>query len=342
MPHPPTQPSLHTSRVSCAIDGVSYPDYASAAVTKPRTGACPNTYDEKALVCGLGKAPDLNPLNFSLKRHWSCASFDLDACAPNMDAVMGVRMIAGMSSEAVSNASQGLADGLQPWHGWAAAIALLVFLGVILKVVLARRRPKIEDPSRLTDFFKELSCMKWNDEDAVASLDRLASATTTLFQAEVTYYYRTRTARRFTASLFRWSAFLFGTAGLACPLLETAVPSWAGVSRLGYVLLAVAAASLAGNELFGGTKGHIRSVMAQYTLERMLHAFVVDWSEWRSTVERTGQWSGGFAILRRLSDGVYLTLLDETKEWGAAVSEAEAGYRASVSNSTGSADPAKR
>ncbi|WP_294642972.1 SLATT domain-containing protein [uncultured Aureimonas sp.] len=239
------------------------------------------------------------------------------------------------SGQVASNGGSALGDSLQPWHGWVAGLALLVFVGVIAAAAYARRRRPVEDPARLAEFFGELRTLAWTVEGRASSLDRLAAAMATLFQAEVTYYYRTRTARRRTASLFRWSAFLFGTAGLACPLLETAVPNWAGVSRLGYVLLAAAAASLAGNELFGGTKGHIRTVTAQYTLERLLNVFVVDWSEWRSTVETTEDWAAGFAILRRLSDGVYATLLDETREWGAVVTEAEGAYRASVSPSAG-------
>ncbi len=249
---------------------------------------------------------------------------------------------AGTSNQVASIGVNSLGDGLSPWHGWVAGIAVLVFVGVILAAVYARRRRPVEDPARLTDFFESLQTLAWTDEETASSLDRLAIATTTLFQAEVTYYYRTRTARRLTASLFRWSAFLFGTAGLACPLLETAVPTWTGVSRLGYILLAAAAASLAGNELFGGTKGHIRTVTAQYTLERLLNEFVVDWSEWRSKAERTKDWAGGFAILRRLSNGVYSTLLDETKEWGAVVTEAEGSYRASVSPGTGRSETPAR
>ncbi|MBD8546844.1 SLATT domain-containing protein [Sphingomonas sp. CFBP 8760] len=251
-------------------------------------------------------------------------------------------MKAGANSQVVSFSVNPLGDGLSPWLGWVAAMVVLVFVGVVLAAVYARRRRPVEDPARLTDYFKALQTLTWAKEDTASSLDQLATATTTLFQAEVTYYYRTRTARRRTASLFRWSAFLFGTAGLACPLLETAVPTWTGVSRLGYILLAAAAASLAGNELFGGTKGHIRTVTAQYTLERLLNAFVVDWSEWRSTVEQTGDFSGGFTILRRLSNGVYSTLLDETKEWGTVLSEAEGAYRVSVSPNTSRSETSAR
>lgn len=226
-------------------------------------------------------------------------------------------------------------SALMPWLPWAAGIALLSFSALLGYVAFGKRRNRIEDPSRLTAFFAVVSALDWAGDAAARSLDELSAATTALFQAEVTYYYRARQARRRASSLFRWAAFLSATAGLACPFLETAVPSWAGISRFGYVLLAIAAASLAGNELFGGTRGHIRSVTAQYELERLLNRFVIDWSEWRSDPAMAGDRKKGFDILRGLSDGVYTELLDETREWGTAISEAEKAYGAGVSSRTG-------
>jgi hypothetical protein len=55
----------------------------------------------------------------------------------------------------------------------------------------------------------------------------------------------------------------------------------AGMSRLGYVLLTIAAASFAGNELFDSTRGDVRTVTARCELERLLNRFSIDWSEWR-------------------------------------------------------------
>jgi hypothetical protein len=217
-----------------------------------------------------------------------------------------------------------------PWIPWAAGFALISFFVIASLVAFARRRKRVEDPARLTTFFGVVSKLGWDDGKVSASLDDLSKAVVELFQAEVTYYYRTRQARRLASTTFRWASFLFGTAGLACPLLETAVPSWSGISRFGYVLLAIAAASLAGNELFGGTRGHIRTVTAQYELERLLNRFVIDWTEWRCANAATNDWSGAFAILRKLSEGVYATLLGETTEWATAISEAEKAYRAGI------------
>ena len=219
-----------------------------------------------------------------------------------------------------------------PIAGWTVAAVLLTAIALVAAAVVVRRKARVEDPARLGKFVARVESLQWTPEKADASLDSLSKASIELFRAEVDYYYQSRAARRRASVLFRWAAFAFGTAGVLCPFLEMTVPSWAGVSRLGYLLLAIAAASLAGNELFGGTRGHVRSVTAQYELELLLNRFVIDWQQWRSRAgaDAPGYRDGGFLLLRQLSADVYKVLLDETREWGTAVLDAERAYKAGM------------
>ncbi|MBD8548282.1 SLATT domain-containing protein [Sphingomonas sp. CFBP 8760] len=201
-------------------------------------------------------------------------------------------------------------------------------------------------------FLARLGDLSWSGPDVTASLDALFGALTELFEAEVVYYYARRVAQRRWALACRICAFAAATAGIVCPLLASADPSWAYLGRYGYVLLALGAAGFAANELFGGSNGHIRSVTTQYHLERLLTHLSIDWQSWRARSLRTAnrpearrrmrpwravvpQMTGpppdladeGFAILRAFTVECYGLISNETGEWGTALREAEAAYR---------------
>lgn len=208
-------------------------------------------------------------------------------------------------------------------------LAILASALVILLLTL-NRRSRVEDPVRLMRFIDVTRSLDWSERDAKpAQLDKLAAAIVDLLKAEVDYYYRTRSTRRLTAGTFRWGAFVLGGAGLIMPLLEAAVPDWQGLSKFGFVTLALAAACLAGNELFGGTRGHIRSVTTQYKLERLIAGLSLDYQEWRhdgGTSAGEDRVAEGFKLLREGAAEGYAILEDETKSWGEAQVAAEAAY----------------
>lgn len=218
-----------------------------------------------------------------------------------------------------------------PWLPWSLlGGAVAVLIGAL---ILGRRPKKVEDPARIEEFLKTVRELDWTPQSADRSLGTLANALMKMVQAEIEYYYITRAGRRRTSKVFRMLAFGLGTAGLLCPLVEPAALALSGLARVGYVLLALAAACLAGNELFGGTRGHIRSVATQYKLEALLSAFVLDWSQWQHAHAKEPQEPGAevaFAALKRLSSGVYEAIEGETKEWALAIVTAEAAYGAGL------------
>ncbi|MEA3011057.1 MAG: hypothetical protein QOJ91_2749 [Sphingomonadales bacterium] len=183
-------------------------------------------------------------------------------------------------------------------------------------------------PQRLQEFHDALAALG-SGQMGDGGLDGISDALKLLFAKEVRYYFRLRHRRSMFAMPSRLFAFVFGTVGLMVPLLAAAEPRLALPPGYGYVLLALAAASLAANRLFGGTLGHIRYTTAQYALEALLIGFSLDWQAWkrRSAAAAPGEEAKveaeGFALLRALCTAAYAAMAEETRLWGATLSAAE-------------------
>lgn len=142
--------------------------------------------------------------------------------------------------------------------------------------LFASLRP--EDPRRIREFRRRLGSLKWDAENAIASLKELFDAVDELADAEIHYYYRRRGTRAWISGFARFAAWLLGSIGLLLPLLAgTAAPEFKEVGQYGYVFLAGAASCLAANSLFGGTSGHVRFVSTQLELERLVTKARIDW-----------------------------------------------------------------
>jgi hypothetical protein len=213
---------------------------------------------------------------------------------------------------------------------WAWLLLAAGVLGIAVAVYLRSGRWKVEDPARIKELLATVQGLQWTSANPGDTLQALANALTKMVDAEIEYYYLTRGRRRRASKVFRAFAFLFGTVGLLCPLLEAAAPiGAAGYAKTGYIFLALAAACIAGNELFGGTRGHIRSVATQYKLEGLLTAFILEWSRWQHDAALRGDpvdVEPAFAALKLLSQGVHQAIQSETQEWGLTIVAAEAAY----------------
>lgn len=244
-----------------------------------------------------------------------------------------------MGNKVVLPAAEATALGI-PGSALAVLLSILAALAGILWIA-SRRKAPVEDPVRVDKFLKLTKDLSWQSSSREQSIDALQAAVTDLFKAEVEYYYRSRVRRRTVSQVARSFAFLFGTLGLLCPLLAMAFADWSGLTRLGYLLFAAAAASLACNELFGGTHGHIRAVTTQYRLEALLETFVVTWSEWRVRADDakigggSPDFESGVALLQDFSAKGYAILQDETKEWGEGTIKALSAYRSDIDKQRG-------
>ena len=216
------------------------------------------------------------------------------------------------------------------------SIALLAagWLAVRLFSSVSSKLPP-EDPNRLRKLAEKIQGLQWGPATTIDDLQKLVDALVELFQAEIAYYYNARASSRRISLRFRTAAFTLGTLGLLCPLVQPLLPQgfdW--VSRLGYVFLAGAAASLAGNELFGGTRGHVRYVTTQYKLEELITQFLLDWSAIKAnaTVEQLDT-AEPIKIMKTFAEACHKAVSDETKAWGVAIMQAAADYGNSVQKS---------
>jgi hypothetical protein len=93
----------------------------------------------------------------------------------------------------------------------------------------------------------------------------------------------------------------------------------AAMTGWGYVFLAGAAILLLANEVFNGTRSHIRFITAQLTIERLVLLFSIDWERWRGN---KGTLDDAFGLLTRFGTELHAVMRAETDEWGAAMEAA--------------------
>jgi hypothetical protein len=225
---------------------------------------------------------------------------------------------------------------------WVAVVLIVVAMAATLLFWLRRWRSSWgqppEDTKRLKQFAHSTAALTWTKAETVTDFEALASGLLALFQAEIDYYYNARTMSRSASARYRQFAFALGTLGLLCPLAEPLLPAgFVWISKLGYIFLACAAASLAGNELFGGTRGHVRYVTTQYRIEHLMTQFVLDWNDWKQKYVGEGTSkptaSDGITMMKAFAAACYEAIAEETREWGSAVVQAEATFGAGIQRS---------
>lgn len=137
-----------------------------------------------------------------------------------------------------------------------------------------------------------------------------------------------------------------GTTGVLVPFIAAIEPTRPWLAPYGYLALALAAAVYGGNELFGGTRSHIRFVTTQYRLERSLELLAIDWQSWQLSLDTPGSTSWGrmvhrarckrhvrraFHLLRTKTTELHAVISDETSEWATKLEAAEAAYNSRLS-----------
>jgi hypothetical protein len=165
--------------------------------------------------------------------------------------------------------------------GWAALSLILLIPGALLLLAWVRLgadRTGRGAPAQISRFRDSLEALRWDAGSREVSIRALGIALVDLALAEVDYYYGRRRRTRWVSGVLRFMAWLFGTAGILTPLVDTAIAGGSSVSPWGYVLLGIAAAMLAANTLFEGTLGHVRSTRAQLALEQLIVEFSLKWN----------------------------------------------------------------
>lgn len=147
---------------------------------------------------------------------------------------------------------------------------------------------------------------RWSEERAVEAID---------------WYRRDRLWKRRWARLLRFGAASFAVGGATLPLVAlTGVTD--RLAGWGYVSLALCAACVGADRVFGLTTGWMRDVSTSQALQRRLEAFQFDWASEcvREVLGPTEGTAGEAAerclgVLRRFCEDVSDMVRSETSEW---------------------------
>jgi len=174
--------------------------------------------------------------------------------------------------------------------------------------------------------------LAWDEKNAIASLSEVFDAVDDLATAEVQYYYRRRLTRALISSLARSAAWLLGSIGLLLPLIAGSVPdSYKELGQYGYVFLAGAACFLAANSLFGGTTGHVRFVITQLELERLITKARIEWCAFKTEATAdANSTQRGFELILAYASDLHASTISETIDWSKTTLAELAKYQNSI------------
>lgn len=185
------------------------------------------------------------------------------------------------------------------------------------------RRGFPENPDRLARFRDRVSSLDWSKGVDWSTVAELFAAVDLLAEAEVNYYFRRRKTRAALSGIFRTGAWVLGALGILLPLLPASTqdrlsgPSW------GYVFLAASGTLLAANALFGGTSGHVRTVSAQLSLEKLITLTRIRWCRYQSEAGQNQPDKEAveaiFDFILAYAEGIYAATISETAVWGEAL-----------------------
>jgi hypothetical protein len=208
------------------------------------------------------------------------------------------------------------------------------------------RDKRFDEPARLRHFLAVFSKIEWTDENLVESLNKIFFALNDLIQSDVEYYNKQRYKHRRLSNFTRGGALIFGTIGILAPLLHNLPPELkpdfinnSSAYALGYLSMAIAAAFLTLNRLFGATGGHVRYVMAQLALGRLMTDFRLEWSKWMATnrrdpkVTEPQELEKAFKLFKNVSKDAYQIVQDETKIWSKTITDALEEFEYSIAGS---------
>jgi heme exporter protein D len=199
----------------------------------------------------------------------------------------------------------------------------------------ARLKRDTEDPARLAIFLAELRSSDWtNNAGALAALQTARDGAGRLAQYEMSYYFRKRRRSGLKSILYRFVAWSMGLIGVLSPLIAPIHEKLNGLKDLGYAAFAVAGALLLANELFGGTRAHIRYINAQLTLERLTIGFAVNWEAWRAVAVRAEEGTvdveRGLALIEQYLTAISDAVAGETAAWSETLQKALENLSASA------------
>ncbi|MGH2341628.1 SLATT domain-containing protein [Segnochrobactraceae bacterium EtOH-i3] len=196
--------------------------------------------------------------------------------------------------------------------------------GRIRAIFYPLQRQEIEHPRRLLKLRDIL-----NTEVSHIAESELFFGVDDLAQSEIEYYYKKRKLWALGSSLVRSLAWGFGLLGVLMPFVAAIyTTSSVAVTNVGFMLIAISAAFAGANSLFGLTAGHMRFLIAQLRLERLMTTKRLAWRTLCETSSAGGDASPVSSSKERLdlisdyANRLYDEMAQETDGWAQDLSEA--------------------
>jgi hypothetical protein len=171
----------------------------------------------------------------------------------------------------------------------------------------------LEFPARLQD---------WSPANISATLEKLFNFAVANAERQIDWYNQKGQRTGQLSRLLRIAAILCGTIGTLVPLIDAAGfggQSPHGLSSIGYVLLAVAAALVAADSAFGVSSSWMRFRAAQVDLELFLGRFRYDWNvelaHLNGEVPDTAQRDRLLTLQKHFVEDVEAVARNETNSW---------------------------
>jgi len=209
-------------------------------------------------------------------------------------------------------------SGLAPW---VYVLLGVLVVGGLLLFILTRKKEDIARQERTS-----LS-LPWGDDAGADSLKKVYDFVTKYARDSITWYASRRKPKRRFGFLLRAAAMvLTALAGLIPVTQQLGLSLDAGWAT---VALAIAALCISFDHFGGFTSGWVRYMLAQQQIERLEHAFLLDWNLWLASAPNPDEpdVQEGLTLARAFLMAVNKVIEDETKQWAtdfqAAIKEIE-------------------
>ncbi|MDI1256024.1 MAG: SLATT domain-containing protein [Flavobacterium sp.] len=181
---------------------------------------------------------------------------------------------------------------------------------------------RVESPERIQKFLTAMNSIEWTDKSA--AIKNIHNEVNLLADAEIRYYYTKRVYKRRLTGWLKILMLLFFSISILLPLLKNTGQFIESIDTWGYVFFAIAGICFTIDKTFTGSSGHMRYVVTQIKLEKLLTSFNLKWQNIyfeMGTHNENESCRLLFASMIEFTDEFYKILNDETQEWKAELTK---------------------
>jgi hypothetical protein len=186
--------------------------------------------------------------------------------------------------------------------------------------------------------------VRWNPEQAQASLDALRRDAETFANEAVAWYYAKKKSKAVASQACRALSIIFISVGGLMPVLGSVgvlARKLPGLSEWGYVFLGIGAAFIGLDKFFGFSSGWTRYILTAQMIQKTIYSFEIDWAKLQARVEtrplQQSEVEDFLQTVRTFYDSILGQITQETQQWAAefqqSISDLEVQAKAKMQSS---------